>query len=169
MKFDSFRLSILITICVVIIVLIIITIIILIKKYTKKSSSKNEKKENFDNSQSPTSAQSQHISIIPPSQNENTTNTIIKLKKDILSKENKINAFCDCFLKPVKYSLIKIYNESCPIDLVPFNQKDEISVTKCLHGFHFNCIKKYLLENEKNNEFKCPICLTVLFDTDIKI
>ena len=80
----------------------------------------------------------------------------------------RINAYCDCFLKPVKYSLIKVYNESCPIDLIPFSPDDEVSVTKCLHSFHYNCIKKYLLENEDHNKLKCPICLTVLLELNSK-
>ena len=80
----------------------------------------------------------------------------------------RINAYCDCFLKPVKYSLIKVYNESCPIDLIPFSPDDEVSVTKCLHSFHYNCIKKYLLENKDHNKLKCPICSTVLLELNSK-
>ena len=67
----------------------------------------------------------------------------LKKEKDFLSKEMKIKGYLDCFLKPVKFSLIKVYNESCPIDLIPFNEIDEVSVTKCLHAFHYNCIKNY--------------------------
>ena len=165
MNIDTFRLSIIIILCIIIIVLIIIAIIIIIKRYKKQKKPKIIKKYNPYNSKIHNST-GIHSASIPISQTIENQKVI---KIDFLSKKNKINAFCDCFLKPIKYSLVKIYNESCPIDLIPFNENDEISITKCFHGFHFNCIKKYLLENEKSNEFKCPICLNVLFETNIKI
>ena len=96
--------------------------------------------------------------------NNNSIQKKVKREKDFLSKEMKINGYLECFLKPVKYSLINVFNESCPIDLIPFNENEEVSVTKCLHAFHYNCIKKYLLENDNHHEYKCPICLTVLFE-----
>ena len=34
-------------------------------------------------------------------------------------------------------------------DLIKFDENNLISVTKCNHGFHYDCIKKYLFENEK--------------------
>ena len=80
-------------------------------------------------------------------------------KKEYLIKENEVKKFCDIILKPVKYSKVNIYNKICTIDLIAFNQNDEISVTNCSHGFHFNCIRKYLLENvNKKKVICCPNC-----------
>ena len=74
-----------------------------------------------------------------------------------------INFLIPKYVSVETYSLIKTYNDKCPIDLIKFDENNLISVTKCNHGFHYDCIKKYLLENEKNEEAKCPICLSVLF------
>ena len=95
---------------------------------------------------------------------------ILKKVDDELNKllALRIKAYLDCFLKPVKYNLINVYNDSCPIDLVKFQENNDISVTKCHHGFHYNCIKKYLYENENNKEIKCPVCLSPLFTLDDK-
>ena len=166
MKIDTFRIGLIVIICCVLIFLIILGIILLIKWYKKqkkrelKNTSINESKRPTAPSEGPTmpSPDSVNNNIIPP-----------KIKKDYLSREKKIKAYCDCFLKPVKYSSIQVYNESCPIDLMPFSPDDEVSVTKCLHCFHNFCINKYLLEKIDHNELKCPICLTVLLELNSKI
>ena len=177
MVINIFRLFLIIIICLVCLVLIIIGIIYIVKCYKKNKTKDILPLNSSINSIGPSSVEKQ-ISIIRTTHNNNNinnnnnNNNIIQKKikkKDYLTKEMKINAFCDCFLKPVKFSLIKVFNESCPIDLVPFKENEEVSVTKCLHAFHYNCIKKYLLENENNNELKCPICLTVLLEMDTKL
>ena len=167
MEINSFRLFLIIIICLVILVIIIIGIIYIVKWYRKMKKKDISRLDSSVNSTG-TSSVENPISRIVITHHDNHNNQK-KNKKDFLSKEAKINAFCECFLKPVKYSLIKVFNESCPIDLIPFKENEEISVTKCLHAFHYNCIKKYLLENENNNEFKCPICLTVLLEMDSKL
>ena len=161
MEINSFRLFLIIIICLVILVIIIIGIIYIVKWYRKMKKKDISRLDSSVNSTGTSSVENPISRIVITHQKKN--------KKDFLTKEAKINAFCECFLKPVKYSLIKVFNESCPIDLIPFKENEEISVTKCLHAFHYNCIKKYLLENEKNNEFKCPICLTVLLEMDSKL
>ena len=161
MEINSFRLFLIIIICLVILVIIIIGIIYIVKWYRKMKKKDISHLDSSVNSTGTSSVENPISRIVITHQKKN--------KKDFLTKEAKINAFCECFLKPVKYSLIKVFNESCPIDLIPFKENEEISVTKCLHAFHYNCIKKYLLENEKNNEFKCPICLTVLLEMDSKL
>ena len=170
MHIDSFRLFLIIIICLVILLLIIIGIVIIIKRFKRtKIKIVNSRENTINGTNIRTSINS--ISPFPMGLNTNNNSNNIQKKtnkKEYLSKETKINAFCDCFLKPVKYSLVKIYNESCPIDLIPFSPEDEVSVTKCYHGFHFNCIKKYLLENEENKEFKCPICLTTILEISVK-
>ena len=170
MHIDSFRLFLIIIICLVIFVLIIIGIVIIIKRFKRTKIKIVNSRENTING---TNIRTSINSISPFSMGLNTNNNSNNIqkktnKKEYLSKEMKINAFCDCFLKPIKYSLVKVYNESCPIDLVPFSPEDEVSVTKCYHGFHFNCIKKFLLENEENKEFKCPICSTIILEINLK-
>ena len=166
MKIDTFRIGLIVIICCVLIFLIILGIILLIKWYKKQKRRKYQLNTSINNSTRPTDP-SERPTLAPPDSVNN--NMIPKTrKKDYLTKEKKINAYCDCFLKPVKYSSIKVYNESCPIDLIPFSPDDEVSVTKCLHCFHYLCIKKYLLENDDHNELKCPICLTVLLELNSK-
>ena len=171
MVITSFHIFLIIIFSLIAIFLIVISIVCFIKKLNLKNNNKNKHtiKDFRPNSISSTlqSSQSTEGTVIPfPTSLEKEKE---KYNKDYLSREVKINAFCNCFLKPVKLSSIKVYNDSCPIDLTPFNENDVVSVTKCSHAFHFNCIKKYLLENESNNEFKCPICLTTLFEINIKI
>jgi len=166
MEINSFRLALIIIISIIVIVLIIIAFVMLYMKKLRRAKintviERNASINIFGQSNS------LYVTTFTPNNNNNLEKTA--KKKDNLSKEIKINAFCACFLRPVKYSLIKVYNESCPIDLIPFNENDEISVTKCLHAFHYNCIRKYLLENSNSNEFKCPICLSVLFELNNKI
>ena len=171
MHIDSFRLFLIIIICLVILLLIIIGIVIIIKRFKRTKIKIVNSRENTINGTNIRISTKNWISHLPTGLNTNNNSNNIQKKtnkKEYLSKEMKINAFCDCFLKPVKYSLVKIYNESCPIDLIPFSPEDEVSVTKCYHGFHFNCIKKYLLENEENKEFKCPICLTTILEISVK-
>ena len=170
MHIDSFRLFLIIIICLVIFVLIIIGIVIIIKRF-KRRKIKIIRRENTINGANVGTSIERTLSPFPLGFNTNNSSNNIQKKtnkKEYLSKEMKINAFCDCFLKPIKYSLVKVYNESCPIDLVPFSPEDEVSVTKCYHGFHFNCIKKFLLENEENKEFKCPICSTIILEINLK-
>ena len=174
MQIDSFRLFLIIIISLVILAFIIIGIVFAIKWYKRPAQKEtNNRVESSNNDISPASThQRTNITSIQNGNIININNHIpIKTKSssEYLSKEKKINAFCDVFLKPIKYSLVKIFNESCPIDLVPFTPDDNISVTKCKHGFHFDCIKKYLLENEDNKEFKCPICLKVILEISTKL
>ena len=165
MKIDTFRIGLIVIICCVLIFLIILGIILLIKWYKKNKRREYQMNSSINNSTRPTEPLERPTPAIPDSIN----NMIPKIKRDYLTKEKKINAYCDCFLKPVKYSSIKVYNESCPIDLIPFSPDDEVSVTKCLHCFHYLCIKKYLLENDDHNALKCPICLTVILELNTKI
>ena len=171
MVITSFHIFLIIIFSLIAVFLIVISIVCFIKKLNleKNNNNKHTNKELRPNSITSTiqSSQSAEGAVFPfPNFQEEEKE---KYNKDYLTKEVKINAFCNCFLKPVKFSSIKVYNDSCPIDLTPFNENDNVSVTKCSHAFHFNCIKKYLLENESNNEFKCPICLTTLFEINIKI
>ena len=166
MKIDTFRIGLIVIICCILLFLVILGIIMLIKWFKKRKKRKYQLNISINNSISQTTRSERPTLVSPDSLNNNIVPKV--KKKDYLSKEMKINAYCDCFLKPVKYSSIQVYNESCPIDLIPFSPDDEVSVTKCLHSFHYNCIKKYLLENDDHNQLKCPICLTVLLELNSK-
>ena len=161
MMINTFRLILIIIISIVVVILIILGIIFLVRYVKKKKKNENAQQEISTNSTNETS-QNSNINYI--------TQKILKphKEKNVDLREVKINAFCECFLKPVKYDKIKIFNDTCAIDLVKFKENNYISVTKCNHGFHYDCIKKYLFENEKNQELKCPICLNVLFSMDDK-
>ena len=161
MEVNTFRIFLIIRIIIVALTLIILGIIFLIKYIRKRKNYK--KKEQQELSQNSTNETSQQSTNLSSSQNQNVLTSQKYLEKKLQSREIKINAFCECFLKPVKYNLIKTYNDKCPIDLIKFDENNLISVTKCYHGFHYDCIKKYLFENEKSDKLKCPICLSVLF------
>ena len=154
MKLNSFRIILIVIILIVILTIVVIGIVCLIK-YIKKRKEKNNNQNEISNNSMNTSTQ--------PSTNLSVSQNVINTPRII-----KINAFCECFLKPLKYNKIKIYNDSCPIDLVKFKENSDISVTKCYHGFHYDCIKKYLFEKEKNDVIKCPICNSPLFSLEDK-
>ena len=154
MKMNSFRIILIVIILVVVLTLVVIGIIFLIKYIKKKKANKNNQSE-LSNTSTNTSTQ--------PSTNLSLSQNNINSQRTI-----KINAFCECFLKPVRYNLIKIYNDSCPIDLVKFKENSDISVTKCYHGFHYDCIRKYLFEKEKSNVINCPVCNSQLFSLEDK-
>ena len=166
MEFNSYRIFLTIVISAVILVLIIIGIIRLIK-YIKKRKENKKAQPNLSQSNSSTNETTEDQNR-PSTSVSISISQNVKYQKEILSKDLKINAYCECFLKPVKYELVKIYNDTCPIDLIQFNKSNEISVTKCNHGCLHDCIKSYLIENDNNNEFKCPICFSVLFNLKTK-
>ena len=151
---NLFRIILIVIILIVVLTIVIIGIIYLIK-YIKKRRAKNTNQNEISNNSINTSTQ--------PSTNLSVSQNVINTPNII-----KINAFCECFLKPVKYNEIKIYNDSCPIDLIKFKENNDISVTKCYHGFHYDCIRKYLLEKERDGVIKCPICNTPLFSLEDK-
>jgi len=58
---------------------------------------------------------------------------------------------------------IKNDNKNCSICLNDFEKEDDISVTKCSHVFHNNCIiewGKYKATDETKTE--CPICRSII-------
>ena len=58
--------------------------------------------------------------------------------------------------------------EVCPICLQNIKKnKSKVCITKCKHVFHFYCLKKYVLNSDKNI---CPLCKEDLFkDTKFDI
>jgi len=44
--------------------------------------------------------------------------------------------------------------KECSICLEDYNEEDKLRILKCEHGFHTECIDKWLLECN----YKCPVC-----------
>ena len=120
MEFNSYRIFLTIVISGVILVLIIIGIIRLIK-YIKKRKENKKAQPNLSQSNSSTNETTEDQNR-PSTSVSMSISQNVKYQKEILSKDLKINAYCECFLKPVKYELVKIYNDTCPIDLIQFNK-----------------------------------------------
>ena len=55
-------------------------------------------------------------------------------------------------LNKIKYN--NKYNDSCPICITNFNDKELIIELNCNHNYHIDCIKKWLCESSNN----CPLC-----------
>ena len=61
-------------------------------------------------------------------------------------------------LSTVKYiEGLNIYNQNCPICLDDIIKNTEIVVLKCNHGFHVECIMKWIKSDVTKNRH-CPIC-----------
>lgn len=52
--------------------------------------------------------------------------------------------------------LDKKIDDNCSICLDPYKEGDDVSILKCSHIFHKNCIQPYL----KEYNHKCPLCKT---------
>lgn len=52
--------------------------------------------------------------------------------------------------------LDKKIDDNCSICLDPYKEGDDVSILKCSHIFHKNCIQPYL----KGYNHKCPLCKT---------
>ena len=60
-------------------------------------------------------------------------------------------------IKTIKFSEIndpKIDEKKCSICMTKFADDDDISILKCNHIFHEDCIKEWL----KDYNYKCPVC-----------
>ena len=159
---NNFAIIIIIIVAIILLILLVIGIILFIKKIKKRELKNNHQKKDIANNNSEFPFERKNTDNAFSEQNEIND----ERKKEYLIKENKVKTFCDIILKPVKYSKVNIYNKICTIDLIAFNQNDEISVTNCSHGFHFNCIRKYLLENvNKKKVICCPNCGHPILDT----
>ena len=56
--------------------------------------------------------------------------------------------------------LKKIINLNCTICNDNFDNKKKLSIIKCSHIFHKDCLDEYIKDNNNNNEVKlnCPKC-----------
>ena len=68
-----------------------------------------------------------------------------------------INNYLDNELKGKKFSTIKDKKiTKCTICIEDFQDENIVSVTPCNHIFHFECIKKWMVNDI--NHIKCPLC-----------
>ena len=69
--------------------------------------------------------------------------------------------------KEVQKEVNEIINTKCPIDIENFLPEDDVILTKCLHLFHYDCLKTFIEKNKTKKEFKCPLCNNPLFNSMI--
>ena len=150
------------------------------KKYSKKITLKNNEKIKiiyFHNNKPNLIPFKFEITIIPPIQLSVlilyisigiifilimifTFTLIIFLKKTfsnfILKNQIKKNEIEK--LKSVKYNKeLNLFNENCPICLDEIMINSEIIILECNHGFHVQCLMKWIKYDILNNRH-CPIC-----------
>jgi len=150
------------------------------KKYSKKITLKNNEKIKiiyFHNNKPNLIPFKFEITIIPPIQLSVlilyisigiifilimifTFSLIIFLKKTfsnfILKNQIKKNEIEK--LKSVKYNKeLNLFNENCPICLDEIMINSEIIILECNHGFHVQCLMKWIKYDILNNRH-CPIC-----------
>ena len=68
-------------------------------------------------------------------------------------------------LKSIKFKEIKndTTETKCPIDMENFELDSDIILTKCIHMFHYECLKMYIEKNNYLKELKCPLCNCILY------
>tara|TARA_B100000795_G_scaffold268281_1_gene254953 strand:- start:26 stop:436 length:411 start_codon:yes stop_codon:yes gene_type:complete len=64
--------------------------------------------------------------------------------------------------KPFKIIVNNIPDKECSICLEKIG--DSICILNCNHGYHFNCIKKWVYDDKNNS---CPQCRCLVFDYTI--
>jgi hypothetical protein len=69
--------------------------------------------------------------------------------------------------KEVQKEVNEIINPKCPIDIENFLPEDDVILTKCLHIFHYDCLKTFVEKNKTKKEFRCPLCNNPLFNSII--
>ena len=78
--------------------------------------------------------------------------------KNVISEEGKNE------LKKINYKANDVYNTSCPISLIDFEEDQEVMLLPCNHCFFKEAIEKWL-EEEKA---ECPVCRFKLKNKEIK-
>ena len=67
-------------------------------------------------------------------------------------------------LKSVKYNKeLNLFNENCPICLDEIMINSEIIILECNHGFHVQCLMKWIKYDILNNRH-CPICNKIFYN-----
>ena len=78
-------------------------------------------------------------------------------QENLQLEELKKNYLFNKIIKKIKYNETIICNyKNCSICLQNYIfNKSKICLTPCNHSFHFYCLKKYIIYENKN---KCPLC-----------
>ena len=97
----------------------------------------------------------------------NNVNIINNMNTDRMGLMNYLTT-----LKPIKFKDIQkdikdINNMKCTIDLENFEPESDVILTKCLHLFHYDCLKTFIEKNKNKKELNCPLCFTNLYTTSI--
>ena len=109
--------------------------------------------------------------IIRNSRQEEINNVQIAQVIDQMLKEARLKEIDNMFtnvIKAIPFSKnVGKYNTSCTICLEEFQDGHIVCVTECLHLFHVECLKKWLITNVMNP--KCPNCVnSLLKETNMK-
>jgi hypothetical protein len=80
------------------------------------------------------------------------------LYKNVISDEGKTT------IKKIKYKSNDVFNASCPISLVDFEEEQEVIALPCNHCFFPESIEKWLQEEKA----ECPVCRFKLKSKEIK-
>lgn len=105
------------------------------------------------------------------SRQEEINNVQIAQVIDQMLKEARLKEIDNMFsnvIKAIPFSKnVGKYNTSCTICLEEFQCEHIVCVTECLHVFHVECLKKWLITNVMNP--KCPNCANnLLKETNMK-
>ena len=89
---------------------------------------------------------------------------------DQILKEARLKEIENMFKNTIKAipfnKTVGKYNTSCTICIEDFQEEHIVCVTECLHLFHVECLKKWLITNVMNP--KCPNCACCLLkDTNV--
>ena len=101
---------------------------------------------------------------------QNIDNERIEKEKKIENNKKIIDKLLENELKAKIYTKDLLINdcESCSICIENFEYgKTEVSITPCKHIFHFDCIKKWILDNVLNP--KCPNCNFNLLENQTEV
>jgi hypothetical protein len=80
------------------------------------------------------------------------------LYKNVISDEGKAS------IKKIKYKSNDVFNASCPISLIDFEEDQEVISLPCNHCFLPESIEKWLQEEKA----ECPVCRLKLKSKEIK-
>ena len=99
----------------------------------------------------------------------NNRNFFIGIKKEEFNTER--NEFMNNLLKNFKKEKFKdikekTLNNSCPIEMTPFDDNCDIIFGSSHHTVHYECLKKHVMKNMNLKEIKCFLCNNSLYKYD---
>lgn len=82
-------------------------------------------------------------------------NRTVKGNENTTSSDNHQSLYLECVIYDAEK--VKLFNEKCPFCLDKIVKRDKIIKLKCNHGFHDECLSKWMKKNIQPNVF-CPLC-----------